>query len=73
MPEFAVISVGFGFDDLEVNTQGPDPRNRRVTLRRITDLIHPIQRSTRTPKHGSQSSTRQPKFQTQNHEPFPTT
>ena len=72
VPDFAVVSVGFGFDDLIVNTQGSNPRNRRVTLRRITDLIYPIQRqSTRTPKHGTQSSTRQPKIQTQNHDQFP--
>ncbi len=72
VPKFAVIPVGFGFDDLVVNTQGPDSRNRRVTLRRITDLIHPIQRqSTRTPKHGNESSTHQPKFQDQNHDQSP--
>ena len=72
VPDFAIISVGFGSDDLAVNSRGSDPRNRRVTLRRITDLIHPIlQSSTRTPKHGSQSSTRQPKFQLQNLEVSP--
>ena len=72
VPEFAVTSVGFSFDDPVVNSSGPDPRNRRVTLRRITDLIHPIPRqSTRTPKYGNQSSTRQPKLQFQNHESSP--
>ena len=72
VPDFAIFSVGFGSDDLVVNTREPDPRNRRVTLRRITDLMHPIQQDySRTPKHGGQTSTRQPKFQLQNSDVSP--
>ena len=43
VPTFAITPVGFGYTDLAVNTKGPNPRNRRVTLRRITDLVFPIQ------------------------------
>ncbi len=43
VPTFAITPVGFGYTDLAFNTKGPDPRNRRVTLRRITDLVFPIQ------------------------------
>ena len=45
VPPFALTPVGFGYTDLAVNTKGPNPRNRRVTLRRITDLVFPIQQN----------------------------
>ena len=40
VPEFAIIPVGYGSSSMLIRTTEAEPRNRRVTLRRITDLIH---------------------------------
>ena len=39
VPRRAFATVGFGEDELLVPTQSADWRNRRVTLRRVTDVI----------------------------------
>ncbi|MDA4846702.1 OmpA family protein [Hoeflea poritis] len=40
VPYHALETVGYGEDDLLVNTPYADWRNRRVTLRRITDIVY---------------------------------
>ena len=40
VPRFALETVGYGEEDLLVNTPYADWRNRRVTLRRITDIVY---------------------------------
>ncbi|MCY6380548.1 OmpA family protein [Hoeflea prorocentri] len=40
VPDHALETVGYGEDDLLVPTPHADWRNRRVTLRRITDIIY---------------------------------
>ena len=60
VPTFAVTPVGFGYTDLAANTSGPDPRNRRVTLRRVTDLMFPEnQNNTNTLQQENPSQTPQ--------------
>lgn len=40
IPRFALETVGYGEEDLIVDTPYADWRNRRVTLRRITDIVY---------------------------------
>lgn len=42
IPRRALETVGYGEDFLLVPTQNENWRNRRVTLRRVTDLIEPL-------------------------------
>ena len=37
----ALRQVGYGEEFLKIDTLGPERRNRRVTVRPITDLIRP--------------------------------
>ncbi|RKF06581.1 OmpA family protein [Oceaniradius stylonematis] len=39
IPNNAIETIGYGEEDLLVPTQRADWRNRRVTLRRVTDLV----------------------------------
>jgi outer membrane protein OmpA-like peptidoglycan-associated protein len=39
VPPENLVTQGYGEDYLKVNTPGPEPRNRRVTVRRITPLL----------------------------------
>ncbi len=41
VPPFAITAVGYGSSDPIVNVPGPEVRNRRVTLRRVTALVNP--------------------------------
>jgi outer membrane protein OmpA-like peptidoglycan-associated protein len=40
VPRFVLETVGYGEEDLLVPTPYPDWRNRRVTLRRVTDIVY---------------------------------
>jgi outer membrane protein OmpA-like peptidoglycan-associated protein len=39
VPPENLVTQGYGRQYLRVPTPGPDPRNRRVTVRRITPLL----------------------------------
>ena len=39
VPTENLVTQGYGEENLKVPTQGPEPRNRRVSVRRITPLI----------------------------------
>ena len=42
IPRRALETVGYGEEYLLVPTQNEDWRNRRVTLRRVTDVVRPF-------------------------------
>ena len=42
VPPENLITQGYGESDLKVNTQGESAENRRVTVRRITALVKPV-------------------------------
>ncbi|MEN3791959.1 OmpA family protein [Fulvimarina sp. MAC3] len=46
VPPENLITQGYGEEFLKVNTQGQNAENRRVTVRRITPLVKPVQTST---------------------------
>ena len=66
VPAFAITPVGFGYTDLAINTKGPNPRNRRVTLRRITDLMVPFELKQSTTPQNELSLTDTPEQKSQN-------
>ncbi|WP_244493719.1 OmpA family protein [Aureimonas sp. AU4] len=43
IPAENIVTQGYGEEDLKVDTQGPNAENRRVTLRRITALVKPVE------------------------------
>ncbi|MBO0662203.1 OmpA family protein [Jiella sp. CQZ9-1] len=45
VPPENLVTQGYGEEGLKVNTQAPNRENRRVTLRRITPLVRPIETS----------------------------
>ncbi|MCK5930692.1 MAG: OmpA family protein [Fulvimarina manganoxydans] len=47
IPPENLITQGYGEEFLKVNTEEPSAENRRVTVRRITPLVKPVQTSNR--------------------------
>ncbi|WP_082640583.1 OmpA family protein [Aureimonas sp. N4] len=47
VPAENLVTQGYGEENLKVNTQEPNRENRRVTLRRITSLVKPVETSNR--------------------------
>ncbi len=45
IPSENLVTQGYGEEDLKVDTQAANRENRRVTLRRITPLVKPVQTS----------------------------
>lgn len=80
VPPFAITAVGYGSSDPIVNVPGPEVRNRRVTLRRVTGLVNPnpadIARYTPPQRTKRKSVVRQPKpysYKTLDNPPVPDT
>ena len=42
IPARNIAFAGYGESELRVNTRRAEPKNRRITVRRITDLLDPI-------------------------------
>ncbi|MEP3275376.1 MAG: OmpA family protein [Stappiaceae bacterium] len=65
VPPFAVTAVGYGASEPVVNVSGPEVKNRRVTLRRVTGLVTPgetnIVRYSPPQRNKRKSVARQPK------------
>ncbi len=47
VPPENLVTQGYGEADLKVNTQEPNAENRRVTVRRITALVKPVESASR--------------------------